>query len=216
MSLRINNQHRRYLIKIKIFIESYFYWKIIRVDFRLLIFSKRNSINIYLFISSLLFIYRHFFVSRFTIVQHFRLNSYSQFIPVCYCRKLSSSLSKQELKYIRIILDLKYYYSPILNQLISIKIFDNTNLYKKKIKLIKIKTEKLRINFTQIPKDDYSHWSNKAVYTGKATTSKEIEGNCFFFRLSLSFHPISVQRAVRNRGLGQTRSKLIPVQTRPD
>lgn len=170
-----------------------------------------------LLIFTYLFLLFYLFIVTSSFAIYNRTTFQIEFLFTIYSRLLlSSSLSKQELKYIRIILDLKYYYSPILNQLISVKIFDNTNLYKKKIKLIKIKTEKLRINFTQIPKDDYSHWSNKAVYTGKATTSKEIEGNYFFFRLSLSFHPISVQRAVRNRGLGQTRSKLIPVQTRPD
>lgn len=58
----------------------------------------------------------------------FRLNSYSQFIPVCY-RELSSSLLKQGLKYIKDLNFLRYYYSSILNQLISVKIFDNANFY---------------------------------------------------------------------------------------
>lgn len=57
MSLRINNQHRRYLIKIKIFIESYFYRRDHSSLFRLPILSKRNYLLIFTYLFLLLCLY---------------------------------------------------------------------------------------------------------------------------------------------------------------
>lgn len=76
MSLRINNQHRRYLIKIKIFIESYFYWKIIRVDFVSWFFQKEILlIFTYLFLLFYLFIV----TSSFRDLQSYNI---SDWIPI--------------------------------------------------------------------------------------------------------------------------------------
>lgn len=83
MSLRINNQHRRYLIKIKIFIESYFYWKIIRVDFVSWFFQKEILlIFTYLFLLFYLFIVTSSFAiyDRTTFQIEFLFTIYSRLL----------------------------------------------------------------------------------------------------------------------------------------
>lgn len=104
MSLRINNQHRRYLIKIKIFIESYFYWKIIRVDFVSWFFQKEILlIFTYLFLLFYLFIVTSSFrdLRSYNISDWIPIHNLFPFVIAVNCHPLCQTRIKIYKDYLR-------------------------------------------------------------------------------------------------------------------